>query len=194
VSNVWTPWDPEGHRLPEPSGEKRGPDPEPIVRSVRIGFLLAGILVAAMVNAVNVGTHGAAVSGGSNLAVTGIVAVVVVGIVAIAGWAFRPSRLLSVGKRALNTLDQRELRPKAERARSLGFRGLAMTWAGQALVPCFLPAIAGLGLAIAHGTHWELLTFASISLLAGFLLQHQVTGAVRQAVDDPDLRARYGSR
>jgi membrane protein implicated in regulation of membrane protease activity len=161
---------------------------------VRIGFLLAGILVAAMVNAVNIATHGAAVSGGSDLAVTGIVAAVVVVIVAIAGWAFRPSRLLSVGKRALNTLDQRELRPKAERARSMGFRGLAMTWASQALVPCFLPAIAGLGLALAHGTHWELLTFAGISLLAGFLLQHQVTGAVRQAVDDPDLRARYGSR
>jgi hypothetical protein len=194
VSNVWTPWDPEGHRLPEPSGEKRGPDPEPIVRSVRIGFLLAGILVAAMVNAVNFGTHGASVPGSSNLAVTGIVAAVVVAIVAVAGWAFRPSRLLSVGKRALNTLDQRELRPKAQRARSMGFRGLAMTWASQALVPCFLPAVAGLGLAIAHGTHWELLTFAGISLLAGFLLQHQVTGAVRQAVDDPDLRARYGSQ
>jgi hypothetical protein len=194
VSNVWTPWDPEGHRLPKPSGEERGPDPEPIVRSVRIGFLLAGILVAAMVNAVNAGMHGEVGSGGSDLAVTGIVAAVVLGILGIAGWAFRPSRLLSVGKRALNTLDQRELRPKAERARSMGFRGLAMTWASQALVPCFLPAVAGLGLALAHGTHWELLAFAGISVVAGFLLQHQVTGAVRQAVDDPDLRARYGSR
>jgi hypothetical protein len=194
VSNVWTPWDPEGHRLPKPSGEERGPDPEPIVRSVRIGFLLAGILVAAMVNAVNAGMHGEAGSGSSDLAVTGIVAAVVLGILGIAGWAFRPSRLLSVGKRALNTLDQRELRPKAERARSMGFRGLAMTWASQALVPCFLPAVAGLGLALAHGTHWELLAFAGISVVAGFLLQHQVTGAVRQAVDDPDLRARYGSR
>jgi hypothetical protein len=194
VSNVWTPWDPEGHRLPKPSGDERGPDPEPIVRSVRIGFLLAGILVAAMVNAVNAGLHGGASSGSSDFAVTGIVAAVVLGILGLAGWAFRPSRLLSVGKRALNTLDQRELRPKAERARSMGFRGLAMTWASQALVPCFLPAIAGLGLELAHGDHWELLAFAGISMVAGFLLQHQVAGAVRQAVDDPDLRARYGSR
>jgi hypothetical protein len=194
VSNVWTPWDPEGHRLPEPSGDERGPDPEPIVRSVRIGFLLAGILVAAMVNAVNAGMRGGTATGSSNLAVTGTVAGVVLAILGVAGWAFRPSRLLSVGKRALNTLDQRELRPKAERARSMGFRGLAMTWASQALVLCFLPAVAGLGLELAHGDHWELLAFAGISMVAGFLLQHQVAGAVRQAVDDPDLRARYGSR
>lgn len=192
MSNVWSPWDPEGHRFPEPSGEERGPDPEPIVRSVRIGFLLAGILVAAMVNA---GVHGQSAGGGTpNLAVTGIVGAVVLGILAVAGWAFRPARLLSVGKKALNTLDQRELRPRAERARAMGFRGLAMTWAGQAMVLCFLPALAGLALELAHGDDWELLAFAATSLVAGFLLQLQVAGAVRQAVDDPEMRARYGSR
>jgi hypothetical protein len=191
VSNVWTPWDPEGHRYPEPSGEERGPDPEPIVRSVRIGFVLAGILVAAMVNA---GVHSQPLGGTANLAVTAIVGVVVLAILGVAGWAFRPARLLSVGKKALNTLDQRELRPRAERARAMGFRGLAMTWAGQAMVLSFLPALAGLALGLSHGDHWELLTFAGISLIAGFLLQLQVAGAVRQAVDDPDMRARYGSR
>ena len=192
MSNIWTPWDPEGHRFREPSGEERGPDPEPIVRSVRIGFLLAGILVAVMVNA---GVHGEPAAGGSsNLAVTGIVAVVVLTILGVAGWAFRPARLLSVGKKALNTLDQRELRPRAERARVMGFRGLAMSWAGQAMVMSFLPALAGMALEVAHGSDWELLAFAGLSMVAGFLLQLQVAGAVRQAVDDPEMRARYGSR
>jgi hypothetical protein len=191
VSNVWTPWDPEGHRYPEPSGEERGPDPEPIVRSVRVGFLLAGILVAAMVN---VGVHSQAAGGTANLAVTGIIGAIVLAILGVACWAFRPARLLSVGKKALNTLDQRQLRPRAERARAMGFRGLAMTWAGQAMVLSFLPALAGLALELAHGDHWELLTFAGMSMVAGFLLQLQVAGAVRQAVDDPERRARYGSR
>ncbi len=191
MSNVWTPWDPEGHRFPEPPGRERGPDPEPIVRTIRFGFLLAGILVAAMVNA---GLHGAADPRTPNLAVTGIVAGIVLAVLGVAGWAFRPARLLSVGKRALSTLDQRELRPRVERARAMGFRGLAMTWATQAMVLCFLPAVAGLALELAHGNDWELLGFAGMSLVAGFLFQLQVTGAVRQAVDDPDLRARYGSR
>jgi predicted phage tail protein len=115
-------------------------------------------------------------------------------ILGLACWAFRPDRLLSVGKKALNTLDQRELRPRAERARAMGFRGLAMSWAGQAMVLSFLPALAGLALELAHGDHWEMLAFAGISLIAGFLLQLQIAGAVRQAVDDPEMRARYGSR
>ena len=191
MSNVWTPWDPEGHRFPESSGEERGPDPEPIVRSVRIGFLLGGILVAALVNAAS---HGSPAGGTPNLAVTGIVGAIVLAILGVAYWAFRPDRLLSVGKKALNTLDQRELRPRAERARAMGFRGLAMSWAGQAMVLSFLPALAGLALALAHGDHWEMLAFAGISVIAGFLLQLQIAGAVRQAVDDPEMRARYGSR
>jgi hypothetical protein len=36
--------------------------------------------------------------------------------------------------------------------------------------------------------------FAGVSLVAGFVYQLQVTGAVRLAVDDPELRASYGSR
>jgi hypothetical protein len=191
VSNVWTPWDPEGSRHPDSSQQERGPDPEPIVRSVRIGFLLAGILVAALVNAAS---HSQPAGGAPNLMVTATVAAIVLAILGLAYWAFRPDRLLSVGKKALNTLDQRELRPRAERARAMGFRGLAMSWAGQAMVLSFLPALAGLALELAHGDHWEMLAFAGISLIAGFLLQLQIAGAVRQAVDDPEMRARYGSR
>jgi hypothetical protein len=192
VSNVWTPWDPEGSRHPDPSRQEQGPDPEPIVRTVRIGFLFAGILVTVMVNA---GLHDAVQVGTSpNLAITGTVAGIVVVVLGLAAWAFRPARLLLLGKRALHTPDRRELQPRAERARAMGFRGLAMTWATQAMVLCFLPAVAGLALELVHGSHWELLFFAGISLLAGFLFQFQVAGAVRQAVDDPELRARYGSR
>ena len=56
-----------------------------------------------------------------------------------------------------------------------------------------VPALAGLLLELLHGRQWELLVFAAASLLAGFFFQLQVTGAVRRAVDDPDLRASYGS-
>ena len=103
MSDVWHPLDPEGSRQKEPSGRERGPDPEPIVRSVRVAFLLAGMVLAVMVN-------------------------------------------------------------------------------------------AGLLLEMLYDRQWELLTFAGISLLAGFVFQHQVAGAVRLAVDDPELRASYGSR
>jgi uncharacterized membrane protein YdfJ with MMPL/SSD domain len=192
VSNVWTPWDPEGSRFREPSRQEQGPDPEPIVRTVRIGFLFAGMLLAVMVNAA---LHGVASLGTSpNLAVTATVAAVVLAVLGLAAWAFRPARLLLVGKRALRTPDRRELQPRAERARAMGFRGLAMSWATQAMVLCLLPAVAGLALKLAHGTAWELLAFAGMSLLSGLLFQFQVAGAVRQAVDDPELRARYGPR
>ncbi len=190
MSNVWTPWDPEGSRSREPSRE-RGPDPEPIVRTVRVGFLFAGMVVAVMVNAA---LHTALTGTSPNLAITGMVAAVVLAVLGLAAWAFRPARLLLVGKRALRTPDRRELQPRAERARAMGFRGLAMTWATQAMVLCFLPALAGLVLELAHGVDWELLAFAGMSLLAGFLFQYQVAGAVRRAVDDPELRARYGPR
>ena len=49
-------------------------------------------------------------------------------------------------------------------------------------------------LELLYDRQWELLTFAGISLLAGFVFQLQVAGAVRLAVDDPELRASYGSR
>jgi hypothetical protein len=195
MSDVFSPWDPERSRPTEPSGEDRGPDPEPIVRSVRIAFLLAGMLVAVVVNAgLNRLTGTAPVAGAVGLPLSAVVAVVVLTILLGAAWALRPARLLLVGKRTLEHPDPRQRRPRAERARAMGFRGLAMGWATQALVVSLLPAMAGLMLELLHGRHWELLAFAGASLLAGFVYQLQVTGAVRLAVDDPELRASYGSR
>jgi hypothetical protein len=196
VSDPFSPWDPEGSRPPKPSGRDEGPDPEPIVRTVRVAFLLAGMLVAAIVNAgLNRLTDSPApVAGTAGLPVTAVVGVVVLAVLLGAARALRPSRLLLAGKRALQHPDPRLRRPRAERAKAIGFRGLAMGWAGQALVIGLLPAFAGLVLELLHGRRWELLVFAAASLLAGFFYQLQVTGAVRLAVDDPDLRASYGSR
>jgi hypothetical protein len=191
VSDVWTPWDPEGSRPRGDEPGRDGPDPEPIVRQVRIGFLFAGILVAAMVHAGLTRLAADQVRGGE-LAVTAAVAVVVVAVMGLAAWALRPSRLLVVGKRALLTPDPRERRPRAERARAMGFRGLAMSWAGQAVLLGMVPVTVGLVLHVLHGYVWELLAFAGLSLLAGLVFQHEVSDAVRRAVDDPELRASYG--
>jgi hypothetical protein len=195
MSDVWHPLDPEGSR-PEPSGRDRGPDPEPIVRTVRVAFLLAGMVVAVTVNAGLNGPGGPSAAAGpvAGTAVTGLVAVAVL-VVLLGAWlALRPARLLVAGKRALDHPDPRLRRPRAERARAIGFRGLAMGWASQALVFGLLPVFAGLVLELLYDRQWELLTFAGVSLLAGFVFQHQVAGAVRLAVDDPELRASYGSR
>jgi hypothetical protein len=166
------------------------------VRTVRVAFLLAGMVVAAMVNA---GLNG--LGGSSALAVpvageavTAVVAVAVLAVLFGAWLALRPARLLVAGKRALGHPDARLRGPRAERARAIGFRGLAMGWAGQALVFGLVPAFAGLVLEMLHDRQWELLAFAGISLAAGFVFQLQVAGAVRLAVDDPELRASYGSR
>ena len=196
MSDVWHPLDPEGSRPKKPSGQDRGPDPEPIVRTVRIAFLLAGMVVAVMVNAGLNGSGGPTVPAGpvAGTAATGVVAVAVLAVLGGAWLALRPSRLLVAGTRALDHPDPRLRRPRAERARAIGFRGLAMGWAGQALVFGLLPAFAGLVLELLHDRQWELLAFAGISLLAGFVFQLQVAGAVRLAVDDPELRASYGSR
>jgi hypothetical protein len=195
MSDVWHPLDPKGSRS-EPSGRDRGPDPEPIVRTVRVAFLLAGMVVALVVNAGLNGLGGPSAVAGpvAGTAVTGVVAVAV--LVALLGaWlALRPARLLVAGKRALDHPDPRLRRPRAERARAIGFRGLAMGWASQALVFGLLPVFAGLVLELLYDRQWELLTFAGISLLAGFVFQNQVAGAVRLAVDDPQLQASYGSR
>ena len=172
MGDVWHPLDPEGSRPQEPAGWDRGPDPEPIVRTVRVAFLLAGMVVA----------------------VTAVVAVAVLAVRVGAWLALRPARLLVAGKRALDHPDPRLRQPRAERARAIGFRGLAMGWAGQALVFGLVPAFAGLVLELLYDRQWELLAFAGISLLAGFVFQLQVAGAVRLAVDDPELRASYGSR
>jgi hypothetical protein len=193
VSDSWHPLDPEGSR-PEPSGLDRGPDPEPIVRTVRVAFLFAGMVVAVMVSAGLNRLGSAPAAPVPSLAVTAVVAVAVLAVLLGAGLALRPARLLVAGKRALDHPDPRQRRPRAERARAIGFRGLAMGWAGQALVFGLLPAFAGLALELLHGRQWELLSFAGASLLAGFVFQLQVAGAVRLAVDDPELRASYGSR
>jgi hypothetical protein len=195
VSDAWHPLDPEGSRSREPAGGERGPDPEPIVRTVRVAFLLAGMVVAVMVNAgLNRLGDPAPAAPVAGLAVTAVVAVAVLAVLLGAWLALRPARLLVAGKRALDHPDPRQRRPRAERARAIGFRGLAMGWAGQALVFGLVPAFAGLVLELLHGRQWELLLFAGISLLAGFVFQLQVAGAVRLAVDDPELRASYGSR
>jgi hypothetical protein len=196
VSDVWHPLDPKGSRPQEPVGGDKGPDPEPIVRTVRVAFLVAGMVVAVMVNAGLNRLDGPATSTApvAGLAVTAVVAVAVLAALVGAGLALRPARLLVAGKRALDHPDPRQRRPRAERARAIGFRGLAMGWASQAMVFGLLPAFAGLVLELLHGRRWELLAFAGISLLAGFVFQLQVAGAVRLAVDDPELRASYGSR
>jgi hypothetical protein len=196
MSDVWHPLDPEGSRPQEPSGRDRGPDPEPIVRTVRVAFLLAGMVVAVMVNAGLNGLGGPSAPAVpvAGLAVTAVVAVAVLAVLLGAWLAQRPARLLVAGKRALDHPDPRLRRPRAERARAIGFRGLAMGWAGQALVFGLVPAFAGLVLEMLHDRQWELLAFAGISLAAGFVFQLQVAGAVRLAVDDPELRASYGSR
>jgi hypothetical protein len=191
VSDVWTPWDPEGSRPGDGPGQE-GPDPEPIVRQVRIGFLFAGILVAAMVHAGLSRMAGDRIRGGS-LAVTATAAVVVVAVIGVAAWALRPSRLLVAGKQALRTSDPRERRPRAERARAIGFRGLAMGWAGQAVLLGLVPAAVGLVLDVIHGYAWELFAFAGLSLLAGLVFQREVSDAVRLAVNDPELRDSYGA-
>jgi hypothetical protein len=182
MSDVWHPFDPEGSRQQEPSGRDRGPDPEPIVRTVRVAFLFAGMVVAAMVNAglKGLGGRSAAVVPVAGAAVTVVVAVAVLAVLVGAWLALRPARLLVVGKRALEHPDPRLRRPRAERARAIGFR--------------LVPAFAGLILELLYHRQWQLLTFAGISLLAGFVFQLQVAGAVRLAVDDPELRASYGSR
>jgi hypothetical protein len=196
MSDVWHPLDPQGSRPQEPSGQDHGPDPEPIVRTVRVAFLLAGMVVAVMVNA---GLNGLGGPSAPALPITGtaVTAVVAVAMLAVLGgaWlALRPARLLVAGKRALDHPDPRLRQPRAERARAIGFRGLAMGWASQALVFGLLPAFAGLVLELLYDRQWQLLTFAGVSLLAGLVFQLQVAGAVRLAVDDPDLRASYGSR
>lgn len=191
MSDVWTPWDPEGSPPGDGPGQK-GPDPEPIVRLVRIGFLFAGILVAAMVHAGLNRMAGERIRAGS-LVVTGAAALLVVALLGVAAWTLRPSRLLVVGKQALQTPDPRERRPRAERARAIGFRGLAMGWASQAVLLGLVPATVGLVLQVMHGYRWELLAFSSLSLLAGLVFQREVSDAVRLAVNDPELRDSYGA-
>ena len=47
MSDGFSPWDPQGLR-PSGQGEDQGPDPDPIVRRVRLFFVLAGMLAGAL--------------------------------------------------------------------------------------------------------------------------------------------------
>ena len=189
----FSPWDPEG--LPSsPAGEGQGPDADPIVRRVRVHFLLAGMLAAAMV------TVGLNPVGPANavlppeLGVTAAMAAVLLAILGLAWRNLRPDRLLVAGKRALDAPDPRRRRPRAERARAMGFAGLALGWAMQAIGLATLPVLTGLLLKLLHGEAWALLGFAALGLGAGLVFQGRIARAVRLAVDDPELRNAYGSR
>ena len=185
MSDGWHPLDPDGSRPQEPLGRDRGPDPEPIVRSVRVAFLLGGMVVAVLVNAgINgIGSQSALAEPVAGMTVTAVVTVAVLVLLGLAWLALRPARLLLAGKRALEHPDPRRRRPRAERARAIGFRGLAMGWTGQALLFGLVPAFAGLILELLYDRQWQLLAFAGVSLLAGFVFQLEIAGAVRQAVE-----------
>jgi hypothetical protein len=192
MADGFSPWDPQGLR-PAGPGEDRGPDPDPIVRRVRLYFVLAGMLAAAMVTVgLNpVGATGSLVPPES--AVIGVMGLVLLVILALALRNLRPDRLLIAGKRALDEPDPRHRRPRAERARAMGFAGLALGWAMQAIALAMLPVMTGLLLKLLHGLAWPLLTFAGLGVLAGAWFQRLIAKAVRLAVDDPELRAAYGS-
>ena len=189
----FSPWDPEGLR-PSAPGEDHGPDADPIVRRVRVFFLLAGMLAAAMVTVgLNpVGTTGNVIE--PELGVTAAMAAVLLAILALAWRNLRPDRLLVAGKRALDAPDPRARHPRAERARAMGFAGLASSWAAQAIALATLPVLTGLLLKLLHGESWALLGFGGLGVAAGAVFQQRIARAVRLAVDDPELRNAYGSR
>ena len=192
MADGFSPWDPQGLR-PAGPGEDHGPDPDPIVRRVRLFFALAGMLVAAMVTVgLNpIGATGALVP--PRGAAIAVMALILVAILGLALRNLRPERLLVAGKRALDEPDPRHRRPRAERAKAMGFAGLAFGWAMQAIALAMLPVLTGLLLKLLHGLAWPLLIFAGLGLAAGAVFQRLITKAVRLAVDDPDLRAAYGS-
>ena len=192
MSDGFSPWDPQGLR-PSGQGEDQGPDPDPIVRRVRLFFVLAGMLAAAMVT---VGLNPVGVTGDLVPPQSAVIAGMTLVLLAILGLALRnlaPDRLLIAGKRALDEPDPRHRRPKAERARAMGFAGLALGWSMQAIAVAMLPVLTGLLLKLLHGLAWPLLAFAGLGMLAGALFQRLIAKAVRLAVDDPELRAAYGS-
>jgi hypothetical protein len=192
MADRFSPWDPAGLR-PTGPGEDHGPDPDPIVRRVRLFFVLAGMLAAAMVT---VGLNPIGATGDlvpPQAAVLGAMGVVLGAILALALRNLRPERLLVAGKRALDEPVARHRRPRAERARAMGFAGLALGWAMQAIAVAMLPVLTGLLVRLLHGLTWPLLAFAGLGVLAGARFQGLIARAVRLAVDDPELRAAYGS-
>lgn len=192
MADRFSPWDPQGLR-PSGPGEDQGPDPDPIVRRVRLFFALAGMLAAAMVT---VGLNPVAATGTIAPPETWVFAAMAVVLVAILGLALRnlrPDRLLVAGKRAVDEPNPLQRRPRAERARAMGFAGLALGWSMQAIALAMLPVLTGLLLKLLHGLAWPLLAFAGLGILAGTLFQRLIARAVRLAMDDPELRAAYGS-
>jgi len=190
MADGFTPWEPRGLR-PGPGGG--GPDPDVIVRRVRLQFALAGLLAAAMVTT---GLHpfGAVRPLPPSLAVTGALGVTLLSLLVFAWWRLQPERLVVAGKRALDAPDARARRPRAEWARATGFTGLASGWAMQAILLALLPVLMGLLLELLHGQTWPLLSFAGVGIAAGVAFQRRVARAVHRAVEDPELRNAYGSR
>ena len=189
----FSPWDPEGLR-PRRREEPERPGPDPIVRRVRMNFLLAGIVAMAMV-AVGLRPFGPdeVLTPPSTPALLTMV-VVVLAILAVAWRNLLPANLVAAGKRALAGADPRDRAPRQERARAMGFLGLAISWTTQALALAMLPVFTGLLLQLLHRQRWPLLAFAALGFAAGVLFQRLIADAVRRAVDDPDLQSAYGAR
>jgi MFS family permease len=193
MSGGFSPWDPEGLR-PRRREEREGPDPDPIVRRVRLNFLLAGIVAMTMV-AVGLRPFGPEeVLTPPSTPALATMAVVVLAILAVAWRNLLPANLVDAGKRALRADDARDHAPRRERAKAMGFLGLAISWTIQALALAMLPVFTGLLLQILHRQRWPLLLFAALGFAAGLLFQRLIAEGVRRAVDDPDLQSAYGSR
>jgi hypothetical protein len=190
MSDGFTPWEPRGLR-PGPGTE--GPDPDVIVRRVRLQFLLAGLLAAAMVTT-GLNPAGFVRPLPPSLAMTAATGLLLLALLAFAWWRLHPDRLVVAGKRALDAPDARRRRPRAEWARATGFAGLATGWAMQAILLALLPVLTGLLLQLLHDETWPLLAFAAVGLAAGVAFQRRIARAVHRAVEDPELRNAYGSR
>jgi hypothetical protein len=189
----FAPWDPEGLRQRQPK-EPDAPDPDPIVRRVRMNFLLAGIVAMTMV-AVGLRPFGPEeVLTPPSAPAMATMAAVLLAILGVAWRNLLPAHLVDAGKRALQPSDRRDWAPRRERAQAMGFLGLAISWTIQALAIAMLPVFTGLLLQILHRQRWPLLLFAALGFAAGVLFQRLVADAVRRAVDDPDLQSVYGSR
>lgn len=185
-------WDPEGLHSDGDRGGPSGPDPDRIVRRVRLYFLLSGMLALGMAA---IGMRPLMASPAMvppSAAAIGAMVVVLLALVGLAWRNLHPDRLVVAGKRALDAEDPRERRPKAERARRMGLSGLAMTWAAQAIALAMLPVFTGLLLQILARQTWPLFTFTAVSLAAGFLFERRVAAAVHQAVEDEELCRAYG--
>lgn len=183
-------WDPEELRDSRP-GRPSGPDPNRILRRVRLFFVLSAVLALGMV-AIGLRPlmESAPLVPPSTWAVAAMGLVLLV-LLVLAWRNLHPRRLLVAGKRALDAQDPRQRRPKAERARRLGLHGLAMSWAAQAIALAMLPVFTGLLLQILARQNWPLLTFTGAGLVAGALYERRVRAAVHQAVDDQELRRAY---